>query len=70
MSDLQRWVIAVLLGAFGGLVQAASDTSAQNARDYIRHAAVGIAPAIAALQMTLHDAEKRRIITPDEKDEK
>lgn len=54
MKDWQRWMFTLLLAAFGGAVQCASDSSQPQAvRDYIRHMAIGIAPAIGALQMTL-----------------
>lgn len=61
MSDLQRWVCTLLLGGFGGMVQCASDSSQpQHFRDYIRHAAIGIAPCIGALQMTLRTSKKEK----------
>ena len=60
MKDWQRWLFTLLLAGFGGIVQCASDSSQPQAiRDYIRHAAIGIAPAVGALQMTLSGKQQK-----------
>jgi hypothetical protein len=53
MKNWHRWLLTCIIATLGGVVQCAADTQPQSFQDYVRHAAIGLAPAIAALKMTL-----------------
>lgn len=55
MSDLQKWIVSIAIGGFVGLLSCAMDTKDQNFRDYVRHSAGGMLPAVISLQMKLKD---------------
>ena len=59
MSNWQRWTVTLVIGGMGGLISCVSDSSQpQPMYDYVRHVLIGMAPAVAALQLTLTKEEK------------
>ena len=61
MQNWHKWALTLLLGFLGGVSTAAGDVGA-TFQDYARHGLIGMAPAIAALKMTL---EKDAPLPPD-----
>lgn len=52
-SNVQKWALTIVMAALGGIIQAASSPQPQHLQDFLRSAAIGMAPAIAALNITL-----------------
>ena len=53
-----KWIGALAIGAFGGLVEAATDAKFPGWWDLFRHMIVGAGAAVPALKMTLTNGNK------------
>lgn len=51
MNNLTRYLITLAVGFLGGVIAAA--VANEPAAEYLRHGLIGMAPALATLQMTL-----------------
>ncbi len=55
MKNWQKWALTLALGFGGGVIGVATDTQDHPAKDYVRQGLLGLAPAVAALKMTLNN---------------
>ena len=53
MQNWHKWGIALGIGALGGIITVAGDAVPPSAWDVVRHALLGMGPAVAGLKMTL-----------------
>lgn len=60
LTNPQKWILTLLLGFLGGLVQAAVDGHQMSWGGYVRHGLLGMGPAIAALNLNLNQPEKQQ----------
>lgn len=59
MQNWHRWVLTLVLGFAGGVIQCASSGHSETAADYIRSGIIGLGPAIGALNLSLQKTEAK-----------
>lgn len=59
-QNVAKWALTFALGALGGVIQCASDTQPQHGIDFLRHALIGMGPAVAALNITLSNSKDKQ----------